>query len=69
VFKFGDTLAFAHFGSSSHSIVFLVTLETMCHLSLGVWINTQFLFVCFICFCLYKFFLKFFFFVVDFYFV
>jgi hypothetical protein len=32
----GDALAFAHFGFSSHGIVFLATLETMCHLSLGV---------------------------------
>jgi hypothetical protein len=35
----GDTLAFAYFGSSSHCIVFLATLGTMCHLSLGVWTN------------------------------
>jgi hypothetical protein len=50
----GDALAFAHFGSSSHGIVFLVILETMCHLSLGVWKkNTLFLFVSFCC-CLYK---------------
>ena len=33
----GDALAFAHFRSSSNGIVFLATLETMCHLSLGVW--------------------------------
>jgi hypothetical protein len=31
----GDTLGSAHFGSSSHCIVFLATLGTMCHLSLG----------------------------------
>jgi hypothetical protein len=42
-----DTLAFVHFGFSSHGIVFLATFETMCHLSLGVWKKTQcfFLFV------------------------
>ena len=31
---------FALLGSSSHFIVFLATLGTMCHLSLGVWTNT-----------------------------
>jgi hypothetical protein len=31
----GDTLAFVHFGFSSHGIVFLATFETMCHLNLG----------------------------------
>jgi hypothetical protein len=36
----GDALAFARFGSSSHGIIFLATLETMCHLSLEVWTNT-----------------------------
>jgi hypothetical protein len=54
-----DALAFAHFGSSSHYIIFLATLGTMCHLSLGVWTNTVFLFV-FVCIYLflsvYKFF-------------
>jgi hypothetical protein len=33
----GDALAFAHFDSSSHGIVFLATLEKMCHSSFGVW--------------------------------
>jgi hypothetical protein len=37
--SWGDALAFAHFGSSFHCIVFLATSETMCHLSLGVWTN------------------------------
>jgi hypothetical protein len=56
----GDALAFAHFGSSSHGIVFLVTLETMCHLSLGVRTNT--LYVCLFCLFLsvYNFFFYFF---------
>jgi hypothetical protein len=54
----GDALTFAHSGSSSHCIVFLATLGTMCHLSLGVWTNTMpiFLFVylrVLFCFCLY----------------
>jgi hypothetical protein len=31
----GDALAFAHFGSSSHGIVFLAILGTLYHLSLG----------------------------------
>jgi hypothetical protein len=35
----GDALAFAHSSSSSHYIVFLATLGTMCHLSLGLWTN------------------------------
>ena len=35
----GDTLAFAHFGSQSLGSLFLVTLETMCYLSLEVWKN------------------------------
>jgi hypothetical protein len=48
----GDTLAFAHFGFSSHGIVFLATLETMCHLSLRVWKKKKHI-VCFCC-CLYK---------------
>jgi hypothetical protein len=56
----GDTLAFAHFGFSSHSLLTLDTLGTMCHLSLGVWKNTLFT----VSFCLCK---KFYFcFVVDF---
>ena len=37
----GDALAFVHFSTSSHGIVFLATLETMCHLSLGVWKKTH----------------------------
>jgi hypothetical protein len=41
----GDALAFAHFGSSSHGVVFLATLGKMCHLSLGVWTNTLFVFL------------------------
>jgi hypothetical protein len=50
-------LDFAHPGSSSHCNVFLATLGTMCHLSLGVWTNTLsvlfvYLLVLF-CFCLY----------------
>jgi hypothetical protein len=47
---------FAHLGSSSHCNVFLATLGTMCHLSLGVWTNilSVFLFVLF-CFCMYIF--------------
>jgi hypothetical protein len=50
----GDALAFAYFGSSSHGIVFLATLRTMCHLSLGLWtFNIVCLFVCFVYFCLY----------------
>jgi hypothetical protein len=32
-------LDFVLFGSSSHCNVFLATLRTMCHLSLGVWTN------------------------------
>jgi hypothetical protein len=60
----GDALAFTHFGFSSHRIVFLATLGTMYDLSLGVWTNTVFLFVCllvlfcfvffacFVCFCI-----------------
>jgi hypothetical protein len=61
-------LDFAHPGSSSHCNVFLATLGTMCHLSLGVWTNTlSVLFVyllvlflsVYIYFCLY---IKFFFF-------
>jgi uncharacterized membrane protein YczE len=42
-----DALTFAHFGSSSHCNVFLATLGTMFHLSLGVWTNilSIFLFV------------------------
>jgi hypothetical protein len=58
-------LDFAYPDSSSHCNVFLATLGTMCHLSLGVWTNilSVFLFVLFlhvyICFChVYK---KFFF--------
>jgi hypothetical protein len=55
-------LDFAHPGSSSHCNVFLTTLRTMCHLSLGVWTNPLsvlfvYLLVLF-CFCLY---IKFFF--------
>jgi hypothetical protein len=34
-----DALTFAHFSSSFYCIVFLATLGTMCHLSLGVWTN------------------------------
>jgi hypothetical protein len=51
-------LSFAYFSSSSHGIVFLATLETMCHLSSGLWTNTLSvcLFVLFVCFCLYNFF-------------
>jgi hypothetical protein len=63
MFKFGDALDFAHPDSSSHCNVFLATLGTMCHLSLGVWTNilSAFLVVLFlhvyICFChVYKFF-------------
>jgi hypothetical protein len=46
----GDALTFAHSGSSSHCIEFLSTLETMCHLSLGVWTNilSVYLFVLFV---------------------
>jgi hypothetical protein len=53
VLVWGDALAFAYFGSSSHGIAFLATLRTMCHLSLGPWTNTLsvclfvlFIFVC-----------------------
>jgi hypothetical protein len=48
-------LDFAHPGSSSHCNVFLATLGTMCHLSLGVWTNilSVFLFVLFTCFVLF----------------
>jgi hypothetical protein len=42
-------LAFAHFDSSSQGIVFLATLETMCHLSLGVQTHLFFLFVFVVC--------------------
>ena len=55
----GDALGFAHFGSSSNCIVFLATLGTMCHLSLGVWTNTLFVclflsvYICFFFFCLF----------------
>jgi hypothetical protein len=63
-------LDFTHPGSSSHCNIFLATLGTMCHLSLGVWTNIlSVLFVLFtyfvlflhvyICFCLYIFFLFF----------
>jgi hypothetical protein len=61
-------LDFAHSGSSSHCNVFLATLRTMCHLSLGVWTNilSVFLLVLF-CFCMYIFvfamYIKFFLFV------
>jgi hypothetical protein len=50
VFKFGGCLGLAHLGSSSHGIVFLATLGTICHLNLGVWTNTLsiFLFVLFV---------------------
>jgi hypothetical protein len=70
----GDALTFAHFGSSSHCIVFLATLGTMCHLSLGVWTNTLsfFFFVLFVvllvfvCIYLFLFVYKFFYcYVVD----
>jgi hypothetical protein len=62
MFKFGDALALARFGSSSHCNVFLATLETMCHLSLGVWTNIMsvflFVFVCIYLFLsVYKFFI------------
>jgi hypothetical protein len=48
-------LDFAYPGSSSHCNVFLATLGTMCHLSLGVWTNilSVFLFVLFACFVLF----------------
>jgi hypothetical protein len=46
----GDTLAFAHFGFSSHNLLTLDTLGTMCHLSLRVWKNTLFT----VSFCLCK---------------
>jgi hypothetical protein len=60
-----DALTFAHFGSLSHYIVFLTTLGTMCHLSLGVWTNI--LSVCLFClfiylFCLFLYIIFFFFF-------
>jgi hypothetical protein len=57
----GDALTFAHSGSSSHCIVFLATLETMCHLSLGVWTNIMsvslfvLLVVLFVSVCIYLF--------------
>jgi hypothetical protein len=53
------------FGSSSHYIVFLVTLETMCHLSLGMWKRTLYLFVLFVLVCI-KNFANFFCYVIDF---
>ena len=58
----GDALAFSHVGSSFHYIVFLATLWTMYHLSLGVWTNTLFVFlfvlfvVLFVFVCIYLFF-------------
>jgi hypothetical protein len=53
----GNALDFAHLGSSSHCNVFLTTLGTMCHLSLGVWTNIMsvFLFVLFTCFVFFFF--------------
>ena len=53
----GNALDFALFGSSSHYNVFLATLLTMCHLSLGVWTNILFvlLFVLFSCFVFFLF--------------
>jgi hypothetical protein len=64
-----DALAFAHFGFSSHCNVFLATLETMCHLSLGVCTDT--LSVCLfvyllVLFCLFAYFVCF---VYNFFFV
>jgi uncharacterized membrane protein YczE len=55
-------LALARFSSSSHYNVFLATLGTMCHLSLGVWANilSVFLFV-FVCIYLFLYVYKFFF--------
>jgi hypothetical protein len=55
MFKFGDALDFAHLNSSSHCNVFLVTLGTMCHLSLGVWKNTFSVLFCFVFVCIYLF--------------
>jgi hypothetical protein len=54
----GGALTFAHFGSSSHSIVFLAILGTMCHLSLSVWTNTLYvcLFILFVFVCIRFFF-------------
>jgi hypothetical protein len=55
-------LGFAHFSSSSHCIVFLAILGTMCHLSSRVWTNTLFVsfYLYIFVFCL---FIKFFVFV------
>jgi Ca2+/Na+ antiporter len=52
----GDALAFAHLNFSSHGIVFLATLGTMCHLSLGVWTNTLSVYssVLFVFVCIYN---------------
>jgi sorbitol-specific phosphotransferase system component IIC len=60
----GDALALARFSSSSHCNVFLATLGTMCHLSLGVWTNiiSVFLFV-FVCIYLFLSVYNFFYFV------
>jgi hypothetical protein len=44
----------ARFGSSSHCNVFLSTLGTMCHLSLGVWANILSVFL-FVFVCIYLF--------------
>jgi hypothetical protein len=47
-------LALARFSFSSYCNVFLATLETICHLSLGVWANILSVFL-FVFVCIYLF--------------